>query len=202
MDKMLNVYMCDDNIEYLNYFKKIVENNIIIEDYDMNIVLATDNPNNIISEVQKTTETGIYFIDIELSTNINGLQLATRIREYDSRGFIIFVTTHSEMTYLNFEYKIEAMDFIIKDMPNLKYRISNCLKTINNRYKKTVKKDIVKTFTIKIKDKIITEEYNNIFLFGVSATAHKIIMVAQNRQIEFCTSLKEIEQNLDDRFFR
>ena len=40
--------------------------------------------------------------------------LGDMIRQRDPLCSIIFVTTHAEMTYLTFMYKI-ALDFIIKD---------------------------------------------------------------------------------------
>ncbi|WP_241960035.1 PfkB family carbohydrate kinase, partial [Staphylococcus gallinarum] len=42
-------------------------------------------------------------------------KLASEIRKHDPVGNIIFVTSHSELTYLTFVYKVAAMDFIFKD---------------------------------------------------------------------------------------
>ena len=56
-------------------------------------------------------------------------------------GNIIFVTSHSELTYLTFVYKVSAMDFIFKDDPNqLKTRIIDCIETAHTRLKLLSKK--------------------------------------------------------------
>lgn len=54
------------------------------------------------------------FLDIQLEADINGIKLASEIRKHDPVGNIIFVTSHSELTYLTFVYKVAAMDFILK----------------------------------------------------------------------------------------
>lgn len=46
---------------------------------------------------------------------MNGFELAQEIRKFDPRGFIIFITTHAELSYMTFTYKVEALDYIIKD---------------------------------------------------------------------------------------
>ena len=52
-----------------------------------------------------------------IRSDINGIKLGSEIRKYDPIGNIIFVTSHSELTYLTFVYKVSAMDFIFKDDP-------------------------------------------------------------------------------------
>ena len=63
--------------------------------------------------------------DIQLEADINGIKLGSEIRKYDPIGNIIFVTSHSELTYLTFVYKVSAMDFIFKDDPTISI---DCLK--------------------------------------------------------------------------
>ena len=72
---------------------------------------------SLLEKIKETGEVGIYFLDIDLKTDMTGLTLAQEIRKYDPRGFIIFITTHSEMSYMTFIYKLEALDFILKDDP-------------------------------------------------------------------------------------
>ena len=110
---MLKIFVCEDNIEQKEKLKNIIENIILIENYDMNLELATGDPHKILNYLKSTETSGIYFLDVDLHCDINGIQLAEQIRKYDPRGFIIFITTHAEMSYLTFIYKVEAMDYII-----------------------------------------------------------------------------------------
>lgn len=199
---MLKVFICEDNINEQEKFKKIVENIIIIENYDMELALSTHNPYEILDSIKDTETSGIYFLDVDLNTTINGIQLAEQIRKYDPRGFIIFITTHAEMSYLTFIYKVEAMDYIIKDnFKNIQHRINEC---IRNAYTKYITKatDIQKVFSIKVADKIINIPYNKILFFETSPTIHKIILHCENRQIEFYSKMKDLENMLDDSFCR
>lgn len=199
---MLNVIICEDNEEQRNMIYKFVEDCIMIENLDSEILLSTENPNEIIEYLKKNEISGLYFLDVDLKSDINGIKLAEAIREYDPRGFIVFVTTHAEMSYLTFIYKVEAMDYIIKDNQNaIKERIHQCILNAHKKYSSKTT-ELQKNFTIKLEDKIISIEYNKILFFETSNVIHKVILHATDRQIEFYSKMKEIEEKLDNRFYR
>lgn len=199
---MIKVFICEDNKRQREKFTETIENSIIIENFDMEVALSTENPDDIIIYLKNNNVSGLYFLDVDLKSNINGIKLAELIREYDPRGFIVFVTTHAEMSYLTFIYKVEAMDYIIKDnYQNVNARIHQCIINANKKYtSKTTA--IQKNFNIKAKDKIINVEYDKILFFETSTIIHKVILHAIDRQIEFYSNMKNIEENLDDRFYR
>lgn len=198
---MLKVFICEDNNEQRERFNKLIGNIITIENFDMAIALSTENPNAVIDYLKNNTGSGLYFLDVDLKSNINGIHLAEKIREYDPRGFIVFITTHAEMSYLTFMYKVEAMDYIIKDnYNNIKERVHQCIINANSKYSLKVT-DIQKNFTIKVNDKFINIEYNKILFFETSKTTHKIIIHAIDRQVEFYARMKEVEDKLDNNSF-
>lgn len=199
---MLEVFVCEDNKEQKENFRKIIDNFIIMENLDMKISVVTENPDDIINYVIKNSVSGLYFLDIDLNASINGIQLAAEIRKYDQRGFIVFVTTHAEMSYLTFLYKVEAMDYIIKDnYKNIGDRIYQCIVDAQRKYSaKTT--DLQKIFTIKADDRIINIEFQKILFFETSFTIHKVVLHSVNRQIEFYAKMKDIEGELDDSFYR
>lgn len=199
---MLRIFVCEDNKEQREKFSKIIEDVILIEDYDMELTLSTESPDELIDYIGKNDGSGLYFLDIDLKASVNGIELAAKIREHDPRGFIVFVTTHAEMSYLTFIYKVEAMDYIIKDnYTNIKERIHQCIEDANKKYSSKTN-DLQKVFTIKVDDKIINMEYNKILFFETSPTIHKVIVHALDRQIEFYAKMKDIEEKLDQRFYR
>ena len=59
-----------------------------------------------------------------------------------------------------------------------------------------------RTFTINQNDKRIAIDYNDIIFFETSSNIHKIILHAKKRVIEFTGQLKDIEKQLDYRFYR
>lgn len=199
---MLNIMVCEDDTQQLMKLKKYIEGSIMIENLDMKIVLSTENPEDIIEYLKKNQVSGLYFLDVDLNSNINGIKLAEIIREYDPRGFIVFVTTHAEMSYLTFIYKVEAMDYIIKDKPeNIHKRIHECILNAQKKYSSKAT-GLQKIFTFKADNKIISIEYSKILFFETSDIIHKVILHAIDRQIEFYGKMKDIEAILDDRFYR
>lgn len=199
---MLKVFICEDNKIQKSKLDKIVNNILLIENYDIEFSFSTDNPYELIEYIKNSSDTGIYFLDVDLHSDINGIQLAEKIRKYDPRGFIVFVTTHAEMSYLTFLYKVEAMDYIIKDnYKNISERMNECIKNAHDKYKAKAT-ELQKTFSFKIDDKIINVNYNDIYFFETSTTIHKVIIHCQNRIIEFYGKMKDIENTLDERFCR
>lgn len=199
---MLNIYICEDQSAFRQRLVQVIENLIMIEGFDMALSLDTDNPYQIIDACQISEQSGIYFLDVDLGQDINGIQLAEKIRQYDPRGYIVFVTTHAEMSYLTFKYKVEALDYIIKDdVEDLKKRVHQCLLNVNQKYSK-VGKQIQKNFCVKLPDRQIVVAYDKILFFETSPTVHKVIMHAIDRQVEFYGKLTELESQLDERFVR
>lgn len=199
---MMKLYLCEDDAQQRNHLKNVIENVVLIENLDMEFSCDTDNPYALLDKVASEDSVGLYFLDINLKTDMTGLTLAKEIRKYDPRGFIVFVTTHSEMSYLTFMYKLEALDFILKDDPEeLDRRVRECVLKANERFSSANNKTKA-GYSIAVGDKIYTVDYDEILFFETSANAHKVILHCKTRQMEFPGKIKEIERDLDDRFYR
>lgn len=199
---MLKIYICEDNKEQRERIKNIVSDVVLIEDLDMKINLDTSDPYQLLECIKDSQQNGLYFLDVDLKSDINGIELAEKIREHDPRGFIIFITTHAEMTYLTFMYKVEAIDYIVKDnYRNIKNRIHDCILNVNKKYT-SLKNDIQKTVAIKSGDKTFNIDLNKIIFFETADVVHKINLYTENRKIEFYAQMKDIEYILDERFIR
>lgn len=198
----MNIFICEDNPKQLEKITKIVNNVLLIEDYDIQLALTSTNPHDILDKVKSTNGVGIYFLDIDLHSDITGLVLAQEIRKYDPRGFIIFITTHSEMSYMTFIYKVEAMDFILKDdLSNIHSRVHQCILDAVNKYSST-NNSIQKNFTFKLGEKRISIDYDDIIYFETSNNVHKLIIHTTTRILEFSGKIKEVSGQLDERFYR
>lgn len=199
---MIDIFICEDNKKHLNILQKCITNFILMEGFDMRIIQATSDPHVILKEILTAENTGLFFLDIDLKSDMNGLTLAQRIRQIQPRCFIVFITSHSEMSFLTFQYKAEALDFIVKDTTeHIKSKIHECLLDVNSKYT-SLNNDVTRTFTITQNDKHIVINYNDIIFFETSSNIHKIILHAKKRVIEFTGQLKDIEQQLDYRFYR
>ena len=94
---MLDIFVCEDDTVQRQTIVQTIENTVLIEELDMQLVLDAGDPFVLLEKVKTSQNTGIYFLDIDLNSNMNGMKLAQQIRLSDPRGFIIFITAHSEL---------------------------------------------------------------------------------------------------------
>lgn len=199
---MLRIYVCEDDAAQRKAVVRAIHNVVLMEELDMQFVLDTADPHELLEAVRGSRDTGIYFLDIDLKCDMNGMQPARQIRESDPRCFIIFITAHSELSYMTFQYQAEAMDFILKDNPaEARIRIRECLLRAWERHALQVNK-VHKTCTIKIGERKISVDYQDILFFETSSNIHKIVLHAKDCQIEFPGTMKDLESTLDDSFVR
>lgn len=110
------VLICEDDLYQLQQVDSIIRNYIIFHDEQFKLGIPTQNPFDILNYVKKfSTNGGIYFLDIDLKSSINGIELAKRIKELDIDARFIFITTHDEMAISAMQMEIRAFDFILKD---------------------------------------------------------------------------------------
>jgi len=199
---VLNLIICEDNEIQRRKVKDIVLNAIESKKLAIDLKLCTDSPKAVLKYLEENKDdTSIYLLDVDLNSSINGIKLAEKIREKDLMGFIIFLTTHSEMSYMTFQYKVEAMDYIIKDKQiEVKERIESCLVKAHNAFY-SVKND-ENILSIEADERVIKINTKDILFIESSNTIHKIKVHEANRATEFYGSLKDIEQKLPESFYR
>ena len=198
----MNIFICEDNESQREKIKNIILDTIMIENLDMEIVLDTANPKEVLEIIEEYSKNNIYFLDVDLRDAINGIQLAEKIRDKDPRGFIVFITTHAEMSYLTFLYKVEAIDYIEKDnYKNNRRRVYDCLMNINKKYS-ALNNSVSKTIAVKNGEKIYNLELDSILFFETSTVIHKVNVYTENRMLEFYAQMKDVEEMLDERFIR
>ena len=102
----MKTFVVEDDPEQLATLKKIITNHIMINDFDMALTVATGTAQTLLDYVDAHTDIeGLYFLDIEYSgQQLNGLELASKIRDHDVNAKIVFVSTHAEMAFLTVSY--------------------------------------------------------------------------------------------------
>lgn len=111
---MLSVFVCEDDKIQREKLEKIIRNVIMIEELEMEFTLSTGDIKELLELVKKLEPIGLYFLDVDLQQELNGIELASEIRKYDTFGKIVFLTSHTELMPLAFQYRVEALDYIIK----------------------------------------------------------------------------------------
>lgn len=197
---MLKIFICEDNPSARQKIADIIQKRICIEEYDMELSFSTSNPYCLLSAIKESSDTGIYFLDIVLNSDINGIELASKIRQIDPRGFIIFITMYENMWPLTFQYKVEAMDYIAKNNPKyIANHIADCLKRANELFTSN-KNCSHKLFRIKIGSQIVTLPMDNVLYFEPSSSSHRVIAHTTNGTTEFYGTIKELIGQADERF--
>lgn len=199
---MLSVYICEDNPFHLEQMKEAIENCIAINELDIVISGTFYDPKLCLSEIaSKKTIHGIYFLDIDLKSDINGIELAAELRKMDPRAFIVFITTHEEMSFVTFQYKVEALDFIIKDTADSLYKsISDCLHNIVSKQTALSPNETDKVhFSVHSKDYFICR--NDIYYLDTT-NDHKYTVHHSSGFFETRGTLNDIFPKLGSSFFK
>lgn len=199
---MLPIIICEDNRIQREKIKEIIKQIIAKGDYHFEVVLSTDDPDEVLKLINSQADfKGVYFLDVDLHNEINGIKLAESIRKKDLSGHIIFITTHSEMSYLTFKYKVEALDYIIKDnFQSIMGKLAECLAYIHKNCSSLGQKQAV--LTLKQDEMVINIPFDNIMFIEASPNAHKIIVHEEKRHTEVYGALNELEGKLDKNFYR
>ena len=128
---MIPVYICDDEAPIRKNLEQIIAGQIMILDSDMGPVRVLDDPDNLLKAQKEDSVPAVYFLDIDFPGKMSGLELAQRLRQYDPRGFIVFITAHSDLAFETFRLRLEALDYIVKGSRSaMTQRVQNCLESI------------------------------------------------------------------------
>lgn len=92
----MKVFISDDQEPQRLWLNDIIAAQL--DDLHFNYELASAwQPADVLATVKASTGPNIYFLDIVLQREINGIQLASKIRDYDPDGFIVYVTIRDDM---------------------------------------------------------------------------------------------------------
>jgi len=185
---VLRILICEDDPTQRARVEQIVNRQLLSDDFDMDIALSVDNPAALLEYLEAhQDQSGLYFLDVDLQGDINGIELATKIKKTDVSATIVFITTYSEMAHLVFRLKIEAMDYILKGNPPdvIEQRIVECMHMAYQRFLDG-KHAKSKYFTAKIGAQKLNIPCNEILFFEASTERrNKILLYKLNSVLEF-----------------
>jgi two-component system response regulator AgrA len=198
---MLKIYTCEDDKTQRDKITSIIKNYLLMNDADMEFASAFSYPDDLLKQVD-FSHTGLYFLDIDYKLNEDGFSLAQKIRERDPRGFIVIVTTHSEMLPLTFQYLIEPLDFIAKDdIALMSDKIKHCIDKAYELYSKNIKTtNDTSIIELRTNSRIRYINTDEIISISVADTPHKIDISLQHEIIQIRDSLKTMKKQLSHNF--
>jgi len=194
---MLNVIICEDDLKQRTRLEKIINKYILLDDYHMGIVCSATSPGELLEYLNSNpSERGLYFLDVNLQSDINGIELGSKIRELDLSCTIVFITTHAELAHLVFQHKVSALDYIIKDSPpeEVEARIAECMR-LAQQYWLDGKHSQSKYFTVRTGDHISHVPFDDILFFETNvAVRNRLFLHKMNGKVEFRGVIKDIAE--------
>ena len=186
---MLNFVICDDNLNILNKFSKMLESIFINNNFNARVTFESTNAEEILDFVN-SNKTDVLILDINLKSNITGLELAEKVRQYNKNCYIVFTTGHLE--YAIVAYKLKTFDYLPKPITyeRLEDTVIRLFEDINGLPKRYIKIDNKNTL-------IDENEINYIKRDGM-----KLVFHTDNKDYETYTSLNKIQESLPSNFIR
>lgn len=199
---MLKIFICEDVSSQLQLIKQYVEEYLALKNYDMEVVLALESANEIVEYLKENKGTGLYFLDVGLGVGIDGIDLAVRIRKYDPRGFIVFITVEASEAGRAIQNMIEPLGYILKRKPeDIRKQVGACIDRAWERY--TAPSKLQPTFSFTEDGKTVAVELREILYFETTAKTHRITIHTKNETYSFRGDLSDVEKALpSEGFFR
>lgn len=109
---MLNICLCDDDVNVLNYYSSRISDLSDKENYAFKIETFRSGESLIFELEDNPNRFNIIIIDI-LMKNINGIEATKILRKYGYSGIIIFLTSSKEFALDSF--RVEPLNYILKN---------------------------------------------------------------------------------------
>ena len=186
---MLNFVICDDNQNMLNKLSKMLETIFMSNNMEATVSFQSTNPTEIL-DFANSNNIDVFVLDIQLKSNMSGLELAEKIREFNKDSYIIFTTGHLEYSLL--AYKLKTFDYIAKPitLERLEETILRLLNDVQGQPKKYIK--------IDSKNTLVDE---NEILY-IKREGMKLIYHTCSKDYEAYSSFAKMEPILPKNFFR
>lgn len=199
---MIPVYICDDEETVRTHLEHIISKQILILDADMGPVRIFDNPEALLTAQRLDTVPAVYFLDIDFPGTMNGLQLAQRLRQFDPRGFIVFITGYNDLAFETFRLRLEALDYIVKgDSDSMAVRVRECLESVQQRLN-SERPGQSAYCTIRLFDTVRHIPLHEILYFEAMGFRHTLCLHMDHELLEFNSSLDAFSKQLGDDFWR
>ena len=195
----MNIVICDDDKIFREKLENIINGILINNNLNSDVILSTDNPNDVLNYIESEHQVTLYFLDIVIKDSISGITIATLIREKDTISPIVLITNYPNYINLTYEYRIRLLDFIHKgDMESCQKKIEDCIMIANHRQIN----GYANCLNIYTAGKYCSIPYENIYYIETIPGTHKLVLHANNGFYEFYGKIKDLQKTLADDFVK
>lgn len=186
---MLRISLIDDDVEFLEIIKKILHNYLAEKAIPCRIDPFV-NPELLYLEFVEKREYDICFLDIEMP-QMDGRELAEKIRELNDFVYIVFLTSHRE--FVKIGYRVRAFDFITKD------QLAEELPDVMDRLLRRRERDEKEVYTIRTHSRYEIIPYKDIIYIYKRDQNIRFVLKTEERAER--KSIKKILGELDKNIF-
>lgn len=193
------IILCEDDLLQLHQLERVIDKFILFHDEIFEVVLSAQKPSEVEAYLKQFhPKQGIYFLDVDLKAEMDGMELAQMIRKHDVQAKIIFVTTHDEVLPITFKRKLEALGFVQKDQDYDEYKkeIVELLLLAQERID-AAKVSKNQAFVFSIGSQTFTFDINDIYFLEASSMPHRLSLITKNGQFEFYGKLTDFEEKYE-----
>lgn len=188
---MVNIAVCDDNKVTLDFLSREIDrlmNENLIEHDTHKFITGGE-----LIEYHLESKIDIVFLDIALP-DIDGFEVAKKIRSKSERTYIIFITTNESLVYDSFEF--QPFYFIPKAEPEVTLRrLEKAIEMLNNNLIASKPIEIPLSFGKK-------EMVNPMNILYIKSSGNNIVYyLGDNRTIKTRRKLDDALKELSSRLF-
>lgn len=192
---MFSIYLLEDDLIQQKFYRQIIDNTVMINDYAMQIQISTDKVADF-EQALSHVKQGLFFLDMEIGDDVKaGLKLATKIRKTVPFAQIVFITTHDELSFLTLQKRITPLDFILKDdgPQSIQQHLIDDVVLAYEKYEQALLHH-PSLFRYNISDKYFSLPVNDLIMLSTNKKEPGIItLTAINRKATFPGNLNTIE---------
>ena len=187
---MLRIGICDDESRARDSLRFQLEK--VLEDREAEIVYEFSSGTVALSWLRNHPgEIDLLFLDVEMPGE-NGMDTAGKIREFDQKLLIVFVTGYSD--YVFDGYQVGAMDYLIKPVKTER------LEQLIIRVEKALGEQKKEMFVFRNTDGVYRMPVGEIQYFY--SDRRKVFLVLRDREYSFYEKLDEVERQMKEGFIR
>lgn len=197
--RMTPIYLCDDEPMWLNYLKQVIADYPTKSSDNFYVAFSGNSPSILLQYLKEhTINGGIYFLDVVYKTQMNGMELGQNIRRLDSHATLIYITNHEEMMRETFRFKLQVLDYILKNDEDLPERIHQCLSHLEQSCPMPSSASSQIIISMGRSRLLLAKE--EIYYANTEKGSHQIQIHTKTGMVIAYTTLYALEQQLGDTF--
>ena len=183
------IAICDDDRSQIEYITSIVTSWSALEGHNCEI-RTFPSAEAFLFEYEEEKAYDILLLDVEMK-NINGIELAKRIRKDNNRAEIIFITSHFE--FVGEGYEVDALHYLIKPVSTEK---------LTQVLTKAGEKLAIESPWVVIACEGETVKLYETDIFYVESFLHYIVIHTKDKEYKIKENISVFENKVSDDFYR